>query len=87
VTEGVYSHLDIEDVKKGLAKMPLTGVEELARATPGYRPGRQPATKVAADFAAKSPTGKSKGRTSERKRSKISPFSWSGRQDLNRDVQ
>jgi hypothetical protein len=24
VTEGIYSHLDDEDVKKGLAKMPLT---------------------------------------------------------------
>ena len=83
VTEGIYSHLDNDDVKKGLAKMPLTGIEELAGATPGYHPGREAAEEVAADFAAKSPTEKSKGRTSEGKPSKIRPFSWSGRQDLN----
>ncbi len=63
--------------------MPLTGLEELAWATPGYHPGREAAQEVAADFAAKSPTEKSKGRTSEGKPSKIRPFSWSGRQDLN----
>jgi hypothetical protein len=83
VTEGTYSHLDYEDVKKGLAKMPLTGVEELARATPGYHPGRESAQEVAADFAAKSLSAKSKGRNSEGKPSKIRPFRESGRQDLN----
>ncbi len=83
VTEGIYSHLDNEDVKKGLAKMPITGVEELAWATPGYHPGRESAQEVAADFAAKSLPEKSKGRTSEGKPSKIRPFLESGRQDSN----
>ena len=82
VTEGIYSHLDFEDVKKGLARMPLTGVEELASATPGYHPGREPARVVAAEFAAKSLSAKSKGRNSEGKPSKIRPFRESGRQDL-----
>jgi hypothetical protein len=57
----------------------LRDIEELARATPGYRPSREAAQELAADFAAKSPAEKSKGRTSEERPSKIRPFSWSGR--------
>jgi len=83
VTEAVYGHLDNDDVRKALAKMPVTGVEGLANATPGHHPGRKMSQAIAAEIAAKSPIGKSKGRTSEGKPLKIRPFRWSGRQDSN----
>jgi integrase len=83
VTEGIYSHLDIGDVKKGLAMMPVTGIEELAWATPGYHPGREAAApEVAAEFAAASLTEKEKAANPTVSRAKSRP-SESGRQDLN----
>jgi integrase len=83
VTEGIYSHLDIGDAKKGLAMMPVTGIEELAWATPGYHPGREAAgAEVAAEFAAESLAEKEKAATPTVSRAKSRP-SKSGRQDLN----
>jgi integrase len=83
VTEEIYSHLDNTDVKKGLAKMPVTGVEGLAWATPGYHPGREAAgEEVAAGSAAESPAEKEKAATPPVSRAKSRP-SESGRQDLN----
>jgi hypothetical protein len=83
VTEGVYGHLDSDDVRRALAKMPVRGVEELARPAPVFRPGREVARNFAADFAAKSLSGKSKGRTQEENPLEIRPFVKSGRQDSN----
>jgi integrase len=84
VTEGIYSHLDIGDVKKGLAMMPVTGIEELAWATPGYHPGREPAgEEVAAEFAATSPIEKKMAPKPLGKPRNSGAFDESGRQDLN----
>ena len=83
VTEGVYGHLDMGDLRQALARMPVRGVEELARPAVVFHPGREAPEKFAAEFAAKSPIDKSKGRASKEKPLKIRPFKWSGRQDLN----
>lgn len=41
VTEGVYGHLDSEDVRQALARLPLRGLEGLAAPAPGFHPGRE----------------------------------------------